>query len=86
MSVDEGAKTWVRVDCKVSEEFEVKVGMPQGSVLTSFVCVVVDVVTQLAREGVLSVLLLLYADDIVSISVVVVVELPQAPEDDPQKR
>ena len=32
----EGAKTRVRVDCELSEEFEVNVGMYQGSVLSPF--------------------------------------------------
>ena len=32
MSLYEGAKTRVRVDSELSEEFEVKVGMHQGSV------------------------------------------------------
>ena len=50
MSLYEGAKTRVRVDCELSEEFEVKVGMHQGSVLLLFIfSVVVDVVTELAR-------------------------------------
>ena len=53
--VYEGVKTRVRVDCELSEEFEVNVGMYQGSVLSPFVfAVVVDVVTELAREGSLS--------------------------------
>ena len=54
MSMYEGAKTRVRVDYELSEEFEVKVGMHQGSVLSPFLAVVVvDVVTDLAREDVL---------------------------------
>ena len=58
----------VRVDCELSEqEFEIKVGMHQGSLLSPFIfTVVVDVVTELAREGVLSELL--YADDLVLMS------------------
>ena len=36
MSLYEGAKIKVRVDSELSEEFEVKVGMHQGSVLSSF--------------------------------------------------
>ena len=64
MSLYEGTKTKVRVDSELSEEFEVKVGMHQGSVLLPFIfAVVVDVVTEFAREDVLS--LLLYADDLV---------------------
>ena len=59
----EGAKTRVRVDSELSEEFEVKVGIHQGSMLSHFLlAVVVDVVTELAREGALSELL--YADDL----------------------
>ena len=55
----------VRVDSELSEEFEVKVGMHQGSVLSPFLStVVVDIVTEFAREGEL-----LYADDIVMMSV-----------------
>ena len=45
MSLYEGAKTRVRVDSELSEEFEVKVGMHQGSVLSPFLfAVVIDVV------------------------------------------
>ena len=36
VSIYEGAKTRVGVDSKLSEEFEVKVGMHQGSVLASY--------------------------------------------------
>ena len=55
MSLYEGAKTRVRVDSELSEEFEVKVGMHQGSVLSPFLfVVVVDVVTEFAREAALS--------------------------------
>ena len=64
MSLCEGAKTKARVDCELSEEIEVKVGMHQGSVLSPlFLAVVVDVVTEFARYGALSELL--YADDLV---------------------
>ena len=49
MSLHEGAKTRVRVDCELSDEFEVKVVMLQSSVLSPFlVLFVVDVVTELA--------------------------------------
>ena len=62
VSLYEGAKTWVTVDSELSEEFEVKVGMHQGSVLLPFrFAVVVDVVTDFAREGALSELL--HADE-----------------------
>ena len=50
MSLYEGARTRVRVDYGLSEEFEVKVGMPQGSVLSPLFAVVVDVVTKFIRE------------------------------------
>ena len=46
------------MDSELSEEFEVRMGKHQGSVLSPFVfAVVVDVVTEFAREGVLSELL-----------------------------
>ena len=64
MSLYKGAKTRVRVDSKLSEEFEVKVGMHQGSLLSPFLFVmVVDVVTEFGREVALGELL--YADDLV---------------------
>ena len=67
MSLHEGAKTKERVDSELSEEFEVKVGMHQGSVLSPFLfAVFVDVVTEFARRGALSELL--YADDLVLMS------------------
>ena len=47
--------TRVRVDSELSEEFEVDFGMHHGSVLSPFLfALVVDVVTEFAREGVLS--------------------------------
>ena len=50
MSMYEGAKTRVSVDSELSEEFEVKVGIHQGSVLSPFhFALVVDVVTEFAR-------------------------------------
>ena len=67
MSLFEGAKTRVRVDSELSEEFKVKVGMHQGSVLSPVLfAVVVDVVTEFARECALSELL--YANDLVPMS------------------
>ena len=64
MSLYEGAKTRVRVDSELSEEFEVNVGLHQGSVLSPFLfALVLDVVTEFAREGVICVLF--YADDLV---------------------
>ena len=51
MSLYEGAKTRLRVDSELSEEFEVKVGMHQGSVLLPFLfALVVDVVTELPER------------------------------------
>ena len=49
MKLYEGVKTWVRVASELSEEFEVKVGMHQGSVLSPFHFVVVLDVTEFAR-------------------------------------
>ena len=67
MSLYEGAKTRVRVDSELSEEFEVHVGMHQGSVLLPFLfALVVDVVTEFASECTLCELL--YADDLVVMS------------------
>ena len=67
MSLYEGGKTRVRVDSELSEEFEVKVGMHKGSLLSPFLFVmVVDVVTEFARDGALSELL--YADNLVLMS------------------
>ena len=67
MSLYKGAKTRVRVDFELSEEFEIKVWMHQGSVLSPcLLAVVVNVVKEFAREGVLSELL--YADDLVMMS------------------
>ena len=37
MSLYEGAKTWVRVDYELLEEFEVEMGMHQVSVLSLFI-------------------------------------------------
>ena len=66
-SLHEAANTRVIVDSELSEEFEAKMGLPQGSVLSTFLfTVVVDVVTEFAREGALSELL--YADDLVLMS------------------
>ena len=67
MSLYEGAKKSVRVESELSKEFEVKVGMHQGSVLSPFLfALVVDVVTEFTREGALSELL--YAYDVVLMS------------------
>ena len=49
----EKAKTIKRVDSELSKEFEVKIVMHQGSVLSPSVsAVVVDAVTELVRGGV----------------------------------
>ena len=67
MSLCEGAKTRVRVDSELSEEFEVNVGMHQGSVPSHFLfAVVVDVVDELATDDVMSELL--FSNDLVWIS------------------
>ena len=70
MSLYEGAKTRVRVDSELLEEYEVKVGLLQGSVLSPFLfTMVVDVVTKFTREGALCELL--YADDLVLMSEII---------------
>ena len=47
--------TRVKVNYKLSEEFEAKVGMHQRSVLSTFLyTAVVDVVTEFSKEGALS--------------------------------
>ena len=52
---------------ELSEEFEVKVGMHQGSMLSPFLlAVVLDAVTEFTRDGELGEVL--YADDLVLIS------------------
>ena len=67
MGLYEEAKTRVRVYSELSEVFDVKVGMHQGSVMPRFLfAVVVDVVTEFARECALSELL--YTDDLVLMS------------------
>ena len=67
MSLYDGAKTRVRVGFAYSEEFEVKVGVHQGSVLSpQLFAIVVDVITQNARIGVVNELL--YADDLILMS------------------
>ena len=64
MNLYDEAKTKVRVDSELTEEFQVKVVMHQGSVLSYFLFSwLVDVVTEFAREGALSEPL--YVDDLV---------------------
>ena len=70
MSLYEGAKTMVRVGSELSEDFVIKVGMHQGSVLSPFLfAVVIDVVSEFARDSALREIL--YADDLVLISEIV---------------
>ena len=67
MSLYDDAKTRVRVGSAYAEEFEVKVGVHQGSVLSPLLCaIVVDVITENARRGVVNELLC--ADDLVLMS------------------
>ena len=67
MSLYEGVKTRVGVGQELSEEFEVKVGVHQGSVLSLLVfAIVVDVVTESVRSGSMSEML--YTDDLVLMS------------------
>ena len=52
MRLYEGARTRVRVDAEVTEPFEVKVGVHQGSVLSPLLFVVVmDVLSEGVRRG-----------------------------------
>ena len=67
MSLYDGAKTRVRVGSAYSEEFEVKVGVHQGFVLSPLLfAIVVDVLTESVSRGVVNELL--YADDLVIMS------------------
>ena len=52
MSLYEEAKARVRLNSEMSEEFEAKVGIHQGTVLSYFLLEVVEnVVTEFTREG-----------------------------------
>ena len=51
MSLYQGAKTRVRMDSELTEEFEVKDWIPQRSVLSPNLFAVVVDVPELAREG-----------------------------------
>ena len=67
VSLYDGAKTRVTVGSAYSEEFEVKVGVHQGSVLSPLLfAIVVDVITENARRVVVNELL--YADNLVIMS------------------
>ena len=67
MSLYEGSRTKVRVGSGLSEEFGVRVGVHQGSVILPLIfAIVVDAVTEQAREGLL--IEILYADDLVLMS------------------
>ena len=67
MSLYEGSKTKVKVGSELSEEFDIVVGVHQGSVLSPLLfAIVVDVVTENAREGLMK--KVLYADDLVLMS------------------
>ena len=64
MSLYEGAETKVRVRSGLLEEFSVKVGVHQGSVLSPLLfAMVIDEVTENARKGRMK--QILYADDLV---------------------
>ena len=67
LSLYDGAKTRVRVGSACSEEFEVKVGVHQGSVVSPLLfAIVMDVITENAGRGVVNELLC--ADDLVHMS------------------
>ena len=58
------------MDSELSDEYKVKVGMHQGTVLSPCLCAVeVDVVTEFAREGALCELP--YVEDLVHMSVTI---------------
>ena len=67
MSLYEGSRTKVRVGSGFLEEFGVRVGVHQGSVLSPLIfAIVVDAVSKHAREALLNEIL--YADDLVLMS------------------
>ena len=67
MSLYEGSMTKVKVGSEFSEEFYVVIGVHQGSVLSPWLfAIVVDVVTENTREGLMKEVL--YADDLVLMS------------------
>ena len=67
MRLYEGSRTKVRVGSGSSEEFGIRVGVHQGSVISPLIfAVVVDTVIEQARKGLLNEIL--YADDLVLMS------------------
>ena len=67
MSLYEGATTRVRVGLELCEEFDVKVGVKLGFVLSPLVfAIVVEVVLESVKNGLMYEML--YADDLVLIS------------------
>ena len=67
MSLYEGSKTKIKVGTDISKEFCVAVGVHQGSVLSPLSFgIVVDVVTENAKEGLMNEVL--YTDDLVLMS------------------
>ena len=67
MGLYDGAKTTVKMRSAYSEEFEVQVGVHQGSVLSPLLfAMVVDVITENTKRGVVN--KLLHADDLVIMS------------------
>ena len=67
MSLNDGAKTRVRVGSAYAEEFEVNVGEHQEPVLSPLLfAIVVDVITENARRAVVNELL--HADELVLMS------------------
>ena len=63
MSLYKGTSTKVKVGKHFLEEFEVNVGVHQGSILSPLFAIVVDVISKKIKEGMLQEIL--YADDIV---------------------
>ena len=64
MGLYNGAKTKVKVESRLSDEFSVNVGVHQGSVLSPLLsAIVVDAVTERVRDS--SINEILYADDLI---------------------
>ena len=67
MSLYHGAKTKVRVESELSQEFLVQVGVHQGSVLSPLLfAIAVDVISENTRVGLMNEIL--YSDDLVLMS------------------